>query len=69
MHTFKITHGINNNSAEAGTFNKASLWFLGPHSQDDGATGFKVMEIPYYGRTAFTGLASGLDKGSEFKYS
>lgn len=68
MHTFKITHGIKNNSAEAGTSDKASLWFLGPHSQDDGATGFKVMEIPCCDRSAFTGLVSGLDKGSEFKY-
>lgn len=41
MHIFKITHGINNNSAEAGTSNKTSLLFLGPHSQDDGATGQK----------------------------
>lgn len=40
MHTFKITRGINNNSAEAETSNKTSLWFLGPHSQDDGATDF-----------------------------
>lgn len=42
MHAFKITHGVNNNSAEAGTSNKTSLWlmFLGPDSQDDGATGF-----------------------------
>lgn len=70
MHPFRITHGINNSSAEAGTSNETSLWlvFLGPDSQDDGATGFQVMEIPFYVSTAFTGLVSELDKGSEFKY-